>query len=126
MTRAAHRRDRNPLRRKVLHVLLGVAAALVAMTGLAFAYWSAQGSGSASASTATLNAPTNVAGAASGSAVLVTWTGVTGPNAGAVTGYYVERFTGATPSAACGSSALSLLPAAPASCTDTVSDGTYT
>ena len=107
-------------------VLLGVVAG-------AWAYFTSTGTGSASASVSTLVAPTGVTASVSGTAVSVSWTGVTAPTGGAVDGYYVQRFAGSTPAPACGSSASNPLPATPTSCTDTgnpsgsgVPAGTYT
>lgn len=112
-------------RRNAARLLLA-AIVVIATAGLAYAYFSTQGSGSASAATATLDAPANVTASASGSDVTVAWTGVTGPGANAVTGYYVIRYTGATSTAACGSSPVALLPATPATCVDSAPDGTHT
>ncbi|MGX5714794.1 hypothetical protein [Arthrobacter sp. MAHUQ-56] len=107
----------------------GVAAAVVLLLGVllgagpAAAYWAAYGKGSATAAVATLLPPTNlVVTAGSGSTVAVSWTG----SAGAVVpaGYYVTRTSGSTTTAACGSSASSLVTGT--SCSDaSVPDGTF-
>jgi hypothetical protein len=113
--------------RKLL-VLAAVTVGALGIAGVGWAYWTATGSGSASAAVGTLNAPTNVtvpAGPAA-SPVPVSWTAPTGDVA--ATGYYVQRFAGSTlDGPACGSSPSALLPATPTGCNDTnVSDGTYT
>ena len=108
--------------------------AVIAMCGLfaaarAAAYWPQSGTGAGVADVGTLAAPANVVGVATlGSAtVSVGWDGVSGPNGGDVNGYYVQRFAGSTPSAACASSVTALLPAAVTGCADAnLSDGTYT
>jgi hypothetical protein len=109
-----------------------IAAAVVGATGLAtagWAYWSAGGSGSASASVGTLNPPAGVSATATlgSGTVPVSWTAssTTTPSGVTPTGYYVQRLAGTTPVAACGSSASSLV--ADTSCDDLdVPDGTYT
>jgi hypothetical protein len=109
--------------------LLVLALVVVLPATSVLGYWSISGSGSASASVGDLGAPTNVtASSAVGTGVVsVAWTGVAAPTGGAVTGYYVERLDGSASAPACGSSPSSLLPATPASCSDTgVADGTYT
>ena len=79
--------------------------------------------GTNSLSTGSLAAPTGVTATASGSTVTVNWTGPTG----SVTGFYVQRYSGSTPSPACGTSPGSLLSAASTNCSDSsVADGTYT
>ncbi|MDQ0868361.1 hypothetical protein QFZ70_000834 [Arthrobacter sp. V1I9] len=89
----------------------------------ASAYWRASGSGSTTATVATLLPPTKVsAPASSNSNVAVSWVG----SAGNVvpTGYYITRITGSTVVAACGSSPAS--PVAETTCTDTsVPEGTH-
>jgi hypothetical protein len=113
-------------RRSVL--LLAVFVALGAIPGGAFAYFNSTGSGSSTASVGTLNAPTTVvATAAPGSGmVAVSWTAsATGGNAVAPQGYYVLRYSGSAPSAACDTSPASLT--TNTSCNDlSVGDGTYT
>ena len=101
-------------------------AVLVALGGgVASAYWAATGSGSGSAITGTLAAPTAVSvPAVSGNTVHVTWTASTGTPSPA--GYYVTRTDQATSSteAACGTSPTSTLTAT--SCDDTsVASGNY-
>ena len=106
------------------------AAAVLAAVGVslvALAYWAGAGGGSASASVASLGAPTGVTASNTlgTGAVAVSWTGVTVPTGGSVDGYYVLRYLGATPGAACGTSSSSLTTLT--SCNDTsVADGTYT
>ena len=114
--------------RKAL-VAIAVVVSALAVGTVAWAYWGAQGSGVASATVATLDAPAQpVATPTSGSnPVQVTWNGVSAPNGGDVDGYFVERNDGSSWSAACGSSPASLLLATPTACDDTVpASGTYT
>lgn len=117
---------RIPLRSRTFIGLTAVAA-VVAVAGIAWAYWSTTGTGTASASTATLNPPTDVtATAAPGSGTVpITWT-ASEVSAGHVapTGYYVTRVNGTTEAAACATSATSLNTGT--SCSDlSVPDGTY-
>ena len=112
-----------PLLRSVaLAVIVIVVAALVSAAPAA-AYWRAGGTGSTTASVATLLPPTNVSvPASSNSNVTVSWTG----SGGKVipTGYYITRITGSTVVAACGSSLAA--PVSATSCTDTsVPEGTH-
>ncbi|HEX8156008.1 MAG TPA: hypothetical protein VF526_01375 [Solirubrobacteraceae bacterium] len=111
------------------HRLLILAVVLCAMAvSAAVAFWTATGSTSASASVGTLNAPTDASASATpgSSTVHVTWTA--SPPAGALTptGYYILRHaTGGETSAACTSTASSLVQGT--SCSDTaVADGSYT
>lgn len=91
----------------VLCVLFGAVAA--------FAYWPASGTGSTTATVATLAPPTGVSvPAISTSDVSVSWTAPTG--ALAPTGYYVTRITSGTPAPACSSSPSALITTT--SCTD--------
>ena len=113
--------------------LVLLTAALVALPTVvwtAWAYWTAGGTGTASATVGSLTAPTNVVGTVTpgNSDVAVTWTGMTTPTGGAVDGYYVERFVGCGRRVpACASSPLALLPSTPTSCSDLdVPDGAYT
>ena len=94
--------------------LLAVAAAalLLALPAGAQAYFTAGGSTTATASVATLPAPTLTATPGSAS-VRLEWTAISAPASGSVT-YYVTRDGGA-PSAACPSAAS---PSAVTSCTD--------
>ncbi|MCQ6271202.1 hypothetical protein M8J71_11995 [Pseudarthrobacter sp. R1] len=110
------------LRAGVLAVVVLFIAAF-AGAAPASAHWRASGSGSTTASAATLLPPTNVSvPASSNSNVAVSWTG--SPGAVVPTGYYVTRISGSTAVAACGSS-----PAAPiagTTCTDaSVPEGTH-
>jgi hypothetical protein len=113
-------------RRRLVKAGLTVIA-LLAVVVSAWAYWTTQGSGSAAATAGTLGAPTNVAASATGSTVSVSWTGSTLSNGTPAQGYFVTRTnisTSAT-SAACGSSASSLVSGT--SCSDTsVPNGNYT
>lgn len=122
-----HRAPHRPLRRRLL-IGAGTFAAVAVPCAIALAYWSTSGAGAASATTLTMNAPTSVtASATAGSASAhVSWTAsATSSSAVTPTGYYVTRTSGVTTSAACGSSASSLVNAT--SCDDTqVPNGTYT
>jgi hypothetical protein len=95
----------------------------------AWAFWTTQGSGSATAAVATLSTPGNVAAStsASTSTVSVSWSASTLSSGGPVQGYYVTRKNVVTSqtTAACGSSASALISGT--SCSDTsVADGSYT
>lgn len=118
---ANHRPPRTrPKRRHVRKVALGVAlvAALVASAAGVLAYFTGHGSGTASASTGSLAAPTNVHAIAHGSSVAVTWDAVTPPSSGSVD-YTVTR-AGTTSGTACASIATT-------TCTDTgLASGDYT
>jgi hypothetical protein len=95
--------------------------ALSLLTAGAFAYWSGAGEASASASLATLTAPTISSATAGAGTVALTWSAVTAPASGTVE-YYVTRDGGA-PSSGCPSSSS---PSTATSCTDTgVSIGTH-
>ena len=82
------------------------AVGVLSVAALAWAYWTQSGVGSASVGIGALAAPANVAATptAGSATVPVTWTGVTGPDGGAVGGYYVQRYSGGVPSPACSSS----------------------
>lgn len=100
----------------LLAPLLGIAPAS--------AHWLASGTGSTTASAATLLPPTSVSvPVSSNSSVGVSWIA---PSGSVVpTGYYVTRITGPAAVAACGSSPAALVAAT--SCTDTsVPEGTHT
>lgn len=109
--------------------LLLVAPILLAISvSVAVAFWTAPGSSSASASVGTLNAPTNPSASATPgtSTVHATWT-ASAPAAGlSPQGYYViRRASGGATSAACGSSASSLVTGT--TCSDAnIADGAYT
>jgi hypothetical protein len=106
----------------VIFGVLGLAA-------LAWAYWTAPGSGAATATVGTLSAPSSVTATATvGSATVpVTWAPSSAPGGNNIDGYYVQRYAGTTASAACASSPTALLSATATACSDTsVSDGTYT
>ncbi|MEW1918560.1 hypothetical protein [Pseudarthrobacter oxydans] len=112
---------------RVLHSCAAIAVTVVigALLGAvpASAFWEASGTGSTTASVATLLPPTNVAvPASSNSNVTVSWT----PSPGTVTpaGYFVTRVSGTAAFAACGSSPVA--PIAASTCTDTsVPEGTH-
>ncbi len=124
LDRPRHRRDSRRASRAL--VLAAVVLGLMTAGGIAFAYWTTPGSGTGSALTGTLNAPTGVTASATpgSSTVSVSWT----PSAGtpAPTGYRVVRTTTSTSVAvdACGTTS-SLVTGS--TCNDTsVPDGTYT
>jgi hypothetical protein len=108
--------------------LLATIVALVSGAAVAWAYWSASGSGSGGATVATFNAPTSViATTTSGtSTVSLSWSAATLSTGQAAQGYYVTRVKNSDSStaAACGTSSSSLVTAP--SCNDTsVADGSY-
>ena len=78
------------IRRNSLKVVLSTLA-ILAMAGTAWAYWTTHGSGTATASVATLTAPANVASSASAGSqtVSVNWTGSTLSDGTSAQGYYV-------------------------------------
>lgn len=106
-----------------LLLILGIVALALTGSGVAWAFWSAAGSGTGSAATGTLNPPTNVSAVATPGlgTVQLSWT----PSAQA-SGYYVTRVrnSDSTAAAACGTSASQ--PTSGTSCADPgVADGTY-
>jgi hypothetical protein len=119
-----HRSSRRWTPRLIVTVVAGLLA--LAGVGVAWAFWTSHGAGTASATAATFNPPTNVTAtstAGTGSAGL-TWSAASLSTGGAPTGYYVTRIGGGT-AAACNSSATTLITGT--SCTDTgVADGSYT
>jgi len=99
------------------------------VAGIAWAYFTGSGAGSASGSVSTLTAPTSVTATATpgSGTVPVSWGASSGPGGAMIDGYYVQRLVGTTPSAACGTSSIALLPASATGCNDTgVASGTYT
>jgi hypothetical protein len=114
------------MRRRYL-VLLGIAAPL-AMSTAAFAYWSGDGSGTAQATTGTLNPPTSVVAtttAGTGNA-RVAWAASTLGSGNPVAGYYVTRVRTSdnASAAACGTNPTALTTAV--QCDDlSVADGAY-
>lgn len=112
--------------RRRVKVVAASTLALLAVSAAAWAFLTALGIGFGSASAGSLAAPTNVTvpSTVSGSTVHVSWTAPTPPGSGTVS-YYVQRYAGATPSAACGTTPSSVITTT--SCDDTsVSPGTYT
>lgn len=119
--RSNRRRTVSFVTRRLPIVLAVVAVLLVQVSGLAHAFWTSEGDGSADSATAAITAPTSVAVPAVSydSAIDVSWSAGGGP----VDGYYVERL-GASPGQACGTSITALTTRT--SCVDTVpADGTY-
>jgi uncharacterized membrane protein len=101
--------------------LLGVIVAALVIAACALAYFSAQGSGSASGSIGTLSAPVISSITPGPGTAELSWTAVTPPGAGSVS-YYVSR-DGGVPAGTCPTSSS---PGAGTSCTDTeVSAGTH-
>ena len=107
-------------------IAFAVVAGFVALTtGIAFAFWTTTGSGTATASTGTLNPPTgtHLSNTAGSGTVNISWTA---PGAGATpSGYKVSRTaTGGSPVSVCGTGTTLVTVT---SCSDTsVPDGTYT
>ena len=95
-------------------VVAAGSALLVGAAQPALAYWTASGSGSASASIGTLAAPSIANATAGAGTVALSWSTVAAPASGTVT-YFVSRDGGA-PSAACPSSSS---PSSATSCTET-------
>lgn len=106
--------------------VVAIASSLLTVGNAAWSYFTSTGAGSGSAAVGTLAAPSNVVASASGTTVGLTWTGTPAPGGGPVDGYYVQRSPGA-PGGTCASSAATLRPATPTSCSDTgLATGTYT
>jgi len=102
-------------------------AAVIGAFGLAatgWAFWTASGSGSASASVGTLTAPGKPAGTVASGSVSLNWSAST-VSGGGVVKYHVERTanSGTSWSDACGSSAVA--PISATSCSDAPAAGTY-
>lgn len=97
-----------------LRIALLAAVVLLATAGGALAFYSANGTGRASAGVGTLSAPVIANATPGAGTVSLSWSAVTPPGAGAVT-YYVRRNGGAA-SAACPAIAS---PSGVTSCTDT-------
>ena len=122
---------RFPLSQRLLtwFVLLAGAAVATALASVAYAFWTSSGSGFGAAATGTMDPPTAVVATASAESatVPVSWSPTVGPTGGPVDGYYVERYSGQTPAAACSSSPAALLSAPTTTCDDVgVPNGTYT
>src|SRR6185437_16197846 len=104
------RRSNSPIRRRA--IVLTVPAVLGLSVG-AFAFWSGQGSGTASGSVGTLAAPSITKATPGAGTVELSWTVVTPPASGEVT-YYVSRDGGS----AAGNCPSSASRGAQTSCTD--------
>jgi S-adenosylmethionine hydrolase len=111
--RGDERRAQRGLGRRTL-VALGATVIVLAIAACALAFWSAQGSGSASGSVGSLAAPSITNATPGAGTVALTWSTVSAPGSGSVT-YYVSRDGGAA-SAACPSAPS---PTSATSCTDT-------
>jgi hypothetical protein len=96
--------------------LVGVLVIALASVLGAVAYFTATGSGSATASTGTLANTAITTHTATGASVSLAWTAVTAPDDGVVDGYYVLRDGAETAVAGCGTAGS---PTTNASCTDT-------
>jgi hypothetical protein len=105
------RQPNNPVRRRRAIVL--TVLAVLGLTAGAFAFWSGQGSGTASGSIGTLAAPSISTATPGAGTVELSWTAVTPPGSGAVS-YYVSRDGGA-PGGSCPSFSS---PSGQTSCTD--------
>lgn len=118
-------------RRWTPRAIAGLVAAVVAAVlgiGAAWAYWTAQGGGNATASVATFNPPTNVTATSTvGSGTVgLTWSAASLSTGGAPTGYYVTRINNSTSASAPACASSPSTPVAGTSCNDTgVADGTY-
>ncbi|GAA4352958.1 beta strand repeat-containing protein [Angustibacter luteus] len=124
------RRDGRPVVRLLVGSVIGVAALVGIGSGsTAIASWSATGSGAGAAATATLAPASALTAAQVGNDVKLTWSPAVPPSGATLTGYYVTRYAGATPSKACGTNPAApgtLLPASALTCTDTsLVNGTY-
>src|ERR1039458_8259856 len=107
--------------RRLRRITATTVIALSSLASGAFAYWSNAGEGSASASLATLSAPTISSATPGAETAELAWSAITPPGTGTVE-YYVTRDGGA-PSSGCPSSSSR---SAATSCTDTgVSIGTH-
>jgi hypothetical protein len=117
--------DARPAKRAGLILLILAAFSVVGTS--AWAYWTTHGTGTASATTGTLNAPTavSVSSTPGNGSVQVSWTNSTPAGGLSPGGYFVTRVNaGGGTSSACGSSLAS--PTATTPCNDTsVADGTY-
>jgi hypothetical protein len=110
--------------RRKLSILAGIVVTLLGTA--AWAYFTTIGAGAGSAVVGNLNPPTSVTVPATvtGTTVTVSWTAPTPPASGTVD-YYVQRFSGTTPTDACGTTTTSRITAT--NCNDTgVPSGTYT
>ena len=114
------RRGRFGRRVAMLLVVLFGAALSFTLGNAAWSYFGLGGAGSAHASVATLNPPTNVVAAfpnPTQRTIDVSWDAPAEPDGIVVNGYYVTRYLGSTPSPACGTSPTDLTTSL--SCQDT-------
>ncbi len=114
---------RAPWASRTARVILATVC-FVFLGATAWAYWSSTGDTTASVTTASLEAPTDVTAVVRGTTVDVSWAP---PSSGlAADGYYVTRHTDGTTSPACGTSPTSLTAASATTCSDVaVPDGTH-
>lgn len=117
------------MKRTIRTIVIGAVA--FTGVGVAGAYFTSTGTGTAAAGVGELTAPAapTVPATVSGTTVPVSWTGVAAPEGATSVAYWVRRHSGATATDVCGGSLASpILPGAGArSCDDTgVGSGTYT
>ena len=113
------------MRRRLLIAVIATVVPLVVLSSVAWAFFTASGSGTGSAQVGVLAAPTAVTGTATGTSVAVHWTATSAPGP---VNYVVTRAAvpSGTPVDACGTQS-NPLPSSPPSCTDSpVAGGTYT
>lgn len=110
--------------RRVVGVVIGAVVAMSFTAQPAWAKWTATGTGPGRGVATSITAPTVTVPSTSTTNVSVNWSGATGP-AGQTLKYFVERMSGSTPTAACGSTFAA--PITGTSCTDSgVGTGSYT
>src|SRR5580692_8220199 len=129
MTTRPNRRHGRFGRRILMFLVVLFGAALSFTLGnAAWSYFGLGGNGSAHAAIATLNPPTNIVAAFPNSTqrtVDVSWNTPPEPDGIVVSGYYVTRYLGSTPSPACGTSPTDLTTSL--SCQDTnLASNSYT
>jgi hypothetical protein len=108
---------------------LALVAVLLVGATAAWAYWVAPSSGQGSGRVGSLAAPTGVGASVPTGArtVSLAWSASAPEGGPSPTGYYAERWNGATPTVVGGTCGTPGSPVATTSCTDTaVADGTYT
>ncbi len=98
-------------------IIVALLVAIVAVPSAAWAFWTAGAVGAGTATTGTLNAPTDVHAGATGTDVTITWTSPTQTYAASTLGYEVKDDGGNTVCSAASSTATS--------CSYTASTGTY-
>ncbi len=112
-----------------LAVAFVAAAGVLATAAVAWAYWSAAGSGVGVATAGDLTFPAGPSATVGGGGanVTVSWSAVESVGSSGGDGYYVQRHSGGTTTPACGSAPNTLLAATTTSCTDAgVPNGDWT